>query len=395
MPGPLSGLRVVELSGIGPGPFAGMVLADLGAEVVCIDRPAEVAPRIASDPGRDRTSEVQTPRRDPLQRGRRSVIVDLRRGQGVEVVLRLAERSDVFVDPYRPGVAERLGIGPAECMSRNPALIYARITGWGQEGPYASHAGHDINYIALSGALEGCGRSDGPPMFAQNFVGDFGGGGMLLLVGILSALYERSRSGQGQTIDAAMVDGAALMTAFVRGMRANGAWPGPRGTNLLDGGCHIYEVYETADGKWISIGTIEAKFYETLLRLTGLDSDEELRTHQMDRSKWPDFKRRVAEVFLTRTRSEWCSLLEGESEICFAPVLDLDEAPRHPHNSHRGTFVDVGGLDQPAPAPRFSRTPADVPSPPPGYGADTAGVLGEAGFTAGEVERLMRERVVL
>ena len=384
MPGPLSGLRVVELSGIGPGPFAGMVLADLGADVLTVDRPAAKRPRLQGLTAAD----VGSPNRDPLTRSRRSIVVDLAHPGAAAVVLRLVEGADVFFEPFRPGVAERLGLGPDECLARNPGLVYGRITGWGQDGPLAAHAGHDINYIALAGALEGSGRAGDPPTFAQNLVGDFGGGAMLLVVGILSALYERARSGRGQVVDAAMVDGAAMLTSFVRGMRANGAWPGPRGTNLLDSGCHNYEVYETSDGKWVSIGANERPFYANLLRLIGLGEDRDLMEHQMDRSRWPEFKERLAAVFRTRTRDQWTDLLGGETELCFAPVLDLDEAPQHPHLRDRGTFIELAGVEQAAPAPRFSRTAPATPRAPTPRGTYTDEVLQEAGFDVGEIETL-------
>jgi alpha-methylacyl-CoA racemase len=381
MTGPLDGLHVIELSGIGPGPFAGMVLSDLGADVVAVDRPRGARP----------AAEAWTPpgnNQDPLARGRRSIVIDLKEAAGKEVVLRLAERADVLFEPFRPGVAERLGIGPADCLGRNPRLIYGRMTGWGRDGPYGPNAGHDINYIALAGALEGSGRAGAPPTFAQNLVGDFGGGGMLLIVGILAALYERDRSGVGQVVDAAMIDGVALLTAFVRGMRANGRWSGARGTNVLDSGSHFYDVYETSDGKWISIGANEPQFYARLLECMELSEDADLLHNQMERDRWPEFKIKFSSLFRSRTRDEWCALLEDEREACFAPVLDLDEAPQHRHNVGRETFIKLAGIDQPAPAPRFSRTIPNPPTAPPKTGEHTDLILSQVGFSASEIAAL-------
>jgi len=362
--GPLQGVRILELAGIGPGPFAAMVLADLGADVVRVDRPS----RGDADDGAAR---------DLLARGRRSVVVDLKRSEGVEVVLRLVESSDVLIEGFRPGVVERLGLGPDVCLDRNPRLVYGRMTGWGQEGPYVRRAGHDINYIALAGALEPIGRAGQPPTPPLNLVGDFGGGGMLLALGIACALVERASSGEGQVIDAAIVDGAALLTTLFHTIPM-----GPRGTNALDGGAPYYDVYECADGKYISIGAVEPEFYLELCRTLALDGPE--WEAQRDRASWADRKADLAAVFRTRTRQEWCERFEG-SEACFAPVLSLAEAPQHAHNVARGTFVEHHGVVQPSPAPRFSRTPGALGRAPARPGAHTDEVLVERGFGSAEL----------
>ncbi len=363
--GPLQGIRIVELAGIGPGPFCAMVLSDLGAEVVRVDRTANV---MGGDP--------DVPPADLLNRGRRSLAVNLKSPDGVGVVLDLVAEADAVIEGFRPGVMERLGLGPDVCLERNPKLVYGRMTGWGQDGPYAPTAGHDINYIALAGALDPIGRRGEGPVPPLNLVGDFGGGGMLLAVGIAAALVEAGRSGQGQVVDAAMVDGAALLTTMFHSFIAMGIWNDERGTNMLDSGAHYYDVYETADAKYVSIGSIEPQFYAELLRLTGMQ-DEELPT-QHDRTEWPALKDRFAKLFREKTRDEWCEIMEG-SDVCFAPVLSLYEAPEHPHNVHRGTFTQVAGITQPAPAPRFSRTPAEIVSPPPHAGQHTDQILAEWG----------------
>jgi alpha-methylacyl-CoA racemase len=378
--GPLAGVRVIEVAGIGPGPFAAMMLADMGAEVLRVDRAQSVR---GGDPGQ--------PPMDFLNRGRRSVGVDLKHPEGVETVLRLAESADALIEGFRPGVAERLGVGPEKCWERNPALVYGRMTGWGQEGPYAAMAGHDINYIALAGALDGIGRAGGPPVPPLNLVGDFGGGGMLLAFGVVCGLLEAANSGQGQVVDAAMVDGAAVLTTMFHSFTAMGMWGPERGTNLLDSGAHFYDVYETSDGRYVSIGSIEPQFYAELLRITGL-ADGDL-AQQMDRSRWAEYKMTLAEVFRTKTRDEWCQLMEG-SDVCFAPVLSLTEAPDHPHNSARRTFTEVAGQVQPAPAPRFSRTPAEVQRPPAHAGQHTDEVLAEWGFEADEVAELRAAKAI-
>ena len=360
--GPLTGIRIVELVGLGPGPFAGMLLADMGAEVLAVDRVGSTSPPAGV-----------------LHRGKATTAVDLKHPSGPEVVLRLAAQADALIEVFRPGVAERLGIGPDACLARNPGLVYGRLTGWGQDGPWAARAGHDIDYIALAGALEPLGREGEPPTPPINILGDFAGGGMLLAFGIACALWERSRSGSGQVIDAAMIDGAAVMMApFISG-RASGSW-GPRGTNLLDTAAPFYEVYETADGEWMAVGAIEPQFHAALLAGLRMTGDPELSA-QYDRDRWPAQKARLAAIFRSRTRDEWCAVFEG-TDACVAPVLRSDDAARHPHNASRGTLVERGGALEPAPAPRFSRSAAGVPeSPAP---AD----LSRWGFAAAEVADL-------
>ena len=378
--GPLQGVKIIELAGIGPGPFCGMMLSDMGAEVLRIDR-AQLVPQ----------GELKSRPADVLGRGRRSVGVDLKHPQGVETVLRLVERADVLIEGFRPGVTERLGLGPDVCLERNPRLIYGRMTGWGQDGPLAQAAGHDINYIALAGALHPIGRQGEAPVPPLNLVGDFGGGGMLLAFGILAALIERGRSGQGQVVDAAMVDGAAVLMAIFHGMRAIGMWLDERGVNLLDGGAHFYDTYETADGKYVSIGSIEPQFYAELLRLLELEGEK--LPGQMERARWPEVKERVAKVIKTKTRDEWCEIMEG-SDVCFAPVLSMDEAPLHPHNQARGTFVEVEGVLQAAPAPRFSRTPPEIAGPPACAGQHSDQVLSDYGFSGEEIARLREQKAI-
>ncbi|MEA3078586.1 MAG: alpha-methylacyl-CoA racemase [Actinomycetota bacterium] len=375
MSGPLSGIKILEVAGIGPGPFAAMLLSDMGAEVLRIDRAQSV-----------RGGDPTQPPVDVLNRGRRSIGVDLKNADGVEAVLRLVESADALIEGFRPGVTERLGIGPDDCLARNPKLVYGRMTGWGQEGPMASAAGHDINYIALAGALHPIGRAGQPPLPPLNLVGDFGGGAMYLAFGVACALLEAQRSGQGQVVDAAMVDGAASLTAMFHGFRAMGMWTEERGTNLLDTGAHFYEVYETADGKYVSIGSIEPQFYAELLRLTGLADDPEF-AGQHNRAAWPALKVRLAEVFKTKTRDQWNSIMEG-TDVCYAPVLSLGEAPAHPHMAARGTFVEVAGVTQPGPAPRFSRTPGSIERPPSHPGQHTDEALVDWGFSADEVAKL-------
>jgi alpha-methylacyl-CoA racemase len=376
MGGPLSGFRVIELAGIGPGPFAGMMLSDMGAEVLRVDRAQSV-----------RDGATGRPTADVLGRGRKSVGVDLKHPDGRETVLRLVEKADALIEGFRPGVTERLGLGPDDCLTRNPKLVYGRMTGWGQDGPYAPTAGHDINYIALSGTLDMIGRKDGPPVPPLNLVGDFGGGGMLLAFGVVCALLEASRSGQGQVIDAAMVDGAALLAGMIHGLQASGAW-GERGTNLLDTGAWFYEVYETADGRYVSLGSIEPQFLDEMIRLTGLAGDGagELPSQQ-DQSTWPAMKDRMAALIRTRTRDEWCQILEG-SDACFAPVLSAEEAAAHPHNVQRETFVTPDGVLQPAPAPRFSRTAPAIAGPPARPGEHTDSVLSDWGVAPDEILKL-------
>ena len=344
MSGPLEGVRVVELAGLAPGPFGCMVLADLGADVIQVDRPG--------GSGAPPT---------PMQRSRRTVTLDLKTEAGVSELLRLAARADVLVEGFRPGVAERLGFGPATIEKINPRLVYARMTGWGQQGPLAEWPGHDIDYIALAGALDPIGRAGERPHAPLNLIGDFAGGGMLLAVGGLAALLERDRSGRGQVVDAAMVDGSALLTAFLHGMIGAGLWSRGRGENTLDGGAPYYDTYATADGGFVAVGALEPAFYRALLTGLGLSDSPDL-PGQHDRAAWPALRERFARVFATRTRDEWAAIFEG-SDACVAPVLSPTEAPEHPHNRARDTFVEVGGLTQPAPAPRFGRTPAEPPRP--------------------------------
>jgi len=354
-----------------------MVLADLGAEVLRVDRASTVRP------GR-RASAF-----DVMGRSRQSIGVDLKSPEGVEVVLRLVETADVLTEGFRPGVTERLGVGPDVCLERNPKLVYGRMTGWGQEGPYASRAGHDINYIALSGALSMIGREGEAPVPPVNFLGDFGGGGMLLALGVVAALFEAQRSGHGQVVDAAMVDGAALLASMAWGVVASGGW-GPRGTNLLDTGAWYYDAYQCADGEYVSLGSLEPQFYAQMLELTGLAADVDGRGPLPDpgeRSTWPAMKGRMADLMRTKTRAEWCAIMEG-TDVCFAPVLSVAEAPDHPHNKHRGTFVEVGGVVQPGPAPRFSRSVAGTPTPPVAPGAQTDGILAGIGYTPEDIAGL-------
>ncbi|GLY24706.1 CaiB/BaiF CoA-transferase family protein [Micromonospora sp. NBRC 101691] len=367
MSGPLAGVRVLELAGIGPGPFAAMLLADLGADVVRIDRP-EPGALSAGDPGRDL-----------LNRGKRSVVVDLKHPDGAEVVLGLAERAAIVIEGWRPGVAERLGIGPQVALERNPGLVYGRMTGWGQQGPLARAAGHDIGYIAVAGALHPIGRPDGPPQIPLNLVGDFGGGALYLVVGCLAALHVAGTTGRGQVVDAAIVDGTAHLTTMFAGLLADGAWRPERGRNLLDGGAPFYDVYATADGGHMAVGALEPRFYAELLRLLGL-ADADLPA-QHDVAGWPVLRARFAEVFAGRTRDEWTTVFEG-TDACVAPVLSLAEAQHHPHLVARATFEEHFGLRQPAVAPRLSRTPGVIGGSPPVPGADTETVLTEWGLGA-------------
>jgi alpha-methylacyl-CoA racemase len=365
VPGPLTGVRIVELAALGPAPYGVMLLADLGAEVIRIDRAAAARGELGAE-----ASMVG------LSRNRRSVAVDLKSASGVELVYRLVQDADVLVEGFRPGVAERLGLGPDELCDRNPRLIYARMTGWGQDGPMAARAGHDIDYAALSGALHTVGRAEDPPPPPVNYLADFGGGGAFLAIGVLAALVERDRSGEGQIIDAAMLDGAASLTAFLHGLLAIGAWSTERGTNLLDGAAPYYDTYRCADGRFIAVGALEPQFFAELCDRLDLDPAE---WPQHDRSAWPEQKRRLAELFATRPRDAWAALF-ADSDACVAPVLDLLEAPEHPHNQARGTFSDDFGITQPSPAPRFSRTPGSIDRPPPRPGEHTDEVLLEFGI---------------
>ena len=359
--GPLAGLRVVELGGIGPGPHAAMVLADLGADVVRVERPSGGL-------------ELGAPDRDLVLRNRRSVAVDVKTPAGRAAVLELVARADVFVDVFRPGVTERLGLGPDACLALRPELVYARMTGWGQDGPWADRVGHDINYLGLTGTLHALGRAGGPPAFPVNLVADYGGGSMLLLVGVLAALVERQRSGRGQVVDAAMVDGVSLLSQPLWSMRAQGVWAGERGTNLLDGGAPFYDVYPCADGRHVAVGALEPQFYAALLDGLGLADDD--LPGQLDRAGWPRLREAFAAAFASRTRDEWAAALDG-TDACVTPVLEPGEVAAHPHLAARGTVVEVDGVPRAAPAPRFSRTPAGPPGPPVPRGADVAALLDE------------------
>jgi alpha-methylacyl-CoA racemase len=378
--GPLAGLRVIELAGLGPGPFCAMVLADLGAEVIRLER-------VGMPPVRPGMPD----RRLVLTRGRQAIGVDLKRQEGVELVLRMAEHADVLLEGFRPGVVERLGIGPTACLERNRRLIYGRITGYGRDGPLAGDAGHDINYISIAGALSPIGRRGEAPVPPLNLIADFGGGGMLLAMGILAAAYERMSSGLGQVVDAAMVDGAALLTTMLHEIRGMSLWNDERGTNSMDTGSHYYNVYETSDGEFISVGAMEPHFYREFMR--GLGFSDESIPPQDDPSQWEPLKREVADIFRGRTRSEWLAIFDG-TDACVTPVLSLGEAPAHPHNRQRATFVDVGGVTTPAPAPRFGRTPPPTPSPPPDAGMHAVEALVEWGLTRPEIDLLVRDGVV-
>ncbi|HYD87443.1 MAG TPA: CaiB/BaiF CoA-transferase family protein [Vitreimonas sp.] len=362
--GPLAGVKVVEFAGIGPGPYCCMLLSDMGADVVRIDRKG----------GRGGAKF------DVTARGRRSIALDMKERADVEVALALIEKADVLIEGFRPGVMERLGVGPDEALERNPRLIYGRMTGWGQTGPLAHAAGHDLNYIALSGALHAMGRKGAPPSPPLNLVGDYGGGALFLAMGVCAALYEAQRSGKGQVIDAAITDGAASLMGVMYGLRAAGIWTDERDANLLDGGAPFYDVYETCDGKFVTIGALEPQFYALLLEKTGLKDDPDFAM-QMNKPHWPAMSDKVAAVIKTRTRAEWTELMEG-SDVCFAPVLDMAEAPKHPHNAARGAFTEVEGVVQPAPAPRFSRTSGAIQGPPAAAGAHSAEILSDWGVTA-------------
>jgi len=373
--GPLSGYRIVEIAGIGPGPFAAMMLADMGAEVIRVDRAQSV-----------RGPAPEAPFFDLLQRGRKNIAIDLKNPQGVETLLQLIEKADAVIEGFRPGVMERLGIGPDVCLARNPKLVFGRMTGWGQEGMYGQAAGHDINYISLAGALAHFARPGETPLPPLNMVGDFGGGGMFLAYGVVCALLEAQKSGKGQVVDTAMVDGAAVLMTMFWAFKSIGMHDENNpGTNLLDTGAHFYDAYRCKDDKFISIGSIEPQFYAELLRLTGLDADPEFASH-MDRTKWSSLKPKVTAVFATKTQAEWCAIMEA-TDVCFAPVLTMSEAAQHPHNKERNTFVESHGVMQPAPAPRFSRTKTSLDQPPAHPGQHTSEVLTAWGI--GDVESLI------
>ena len=365
--GPLQGIRIVEFAGIGPGPFAAMLLSDMGAEVIRIDRKG------GRTPGKFEIT----------YRGREAVMLDLKKPEAVEAALKLIEKADALLEGFRPGVMERLGLGPDVCLKRNPKLVYGRMTGWGQSGPLANAAGHDINYIALTGALHAIGHDSGKPVPPLNLVGDFGGGALYLAFGVVCGILEAKKSGKGQVVDAAMTDGAASLMAMFYGMAAAGVWQDKRGVNMLDSGTHFYDTYETKDGKWISLGSIEPQFYRELLEKTGI-SDPAFEA-QMDRKAWPSLKEKVAAVIKTKTRDEWDNIMLG-SDVCYAPVLSLAEAPKHPHNAARETFIEIGGVVQPAPAPRFSRTKPEVQGAPSEANSEKA--LSAWGFQAADIAAL-------
>ena len=382
MAGPLAGVKVVEIGSIGPGPWCAMMLSDMGAEVLRVDRAAAVRDHV---PG-ERSYEFAT------LRGRRSVGVDLKHPGGAEVVLRLVEQADALIEGSRPGVAERLGIGPDACLARNPRLVYGRMTGWGQDGPLAQAPGHDLNYLALSGLLHAIGPADGRPVPPLNLVGDYGGGGMLLAFGIVAGLFEAGRSGRGQVLDAAMLDGSLLLGSLFHGLRQTGRWRDEREANRLDGGAPYYGTYETADGKWVAIAANEPKFYAVLLDTLGLAGEE--LPEQQDERGWPELRRRFAAVFRTKTRDHWAEIFRAR-ETCFAPVLTLDEAPKHEHSIAREAFVPVDGVLQPAPAPRFARTPAAVAGPAAVPGEHTEKALRDWGFSPEEVTGLVAAQTVV
>jgi alpha-methylacyl-CoA racemase len=366
--GPLTGLKVLEFAGIGPGPFCGMLLSDLGADVVRVDRKG----------GRGGAPA------DVTSRGRRSVALDLKSPAAIEACLKLMESADAVIEGFRPGVMERLGLGPEVALKRNPKLVFGRMTGWGQTGPYANAAGHDMNYIAITGALHAIG-SEHKPVPPLNLVGDFGGGALYLAFGLLAGVIQARETGNGQVVDCAMSDGAASLMAMFYGFKASGMWQDERRANLLDGGAHFYDTYQCSDGKWISIGSIEPQFYALLLEKTGIDDPE--FSHQMDRTAWPRLTEKLAAVIAKKTQAEWCAIMDA-TDVCFAPVLDLDAAPKHPHNVARQTFVEVAGVVQPAPAPRFSATPGAIQGPPPKVGAHDREALKDWGFSASEIESL-------
>ncbi len=379
--GPLAGLRIIEMAGIGPAPFAAMLFADMGAEVIRIDR--------KTPPGKDAFDTLKS--YGFLNRGRRSLALDLKKPEAVAALLKLVGSADALIEGFRPGVMERLGLGPDVCLARKPALVYGRITGWGQTGPLAQTAGHDINYIALTGALHAVGKRE-QPMPPLNVVGDFGGGAMFLAFGVLAALHDAQRSGRGQVVDAAMTDGAALLMAMQYSFKAAGHWSNEREANLLDGGAPFYGTYRCADGKWLAVGPIEPQFHDLLIEKLGLPADE--FADRWNPESWPRLRRRLEETFVLRTRDEWCALLE-RTDACVAPVLDLDEAPRHPHNVARGTFVEHAGVTQPAPAPRFSRSTAEIRrAAPKAAGEHSREVLADWGFGADEIAALAEMLVI-
>ncbi len=370
--GPLQDVKIVEIGGIGSEPFAGMMLADMGAEMIRVDRKVM-------------TMQVVSPKYELLQRSRRSIIIDLKKPEGIKAVLKCIDQADALIEGFRAGVMERLGLGPEVCMKRNPKLVYGRITGWGQDGPLARAAGHDINYIAITGALNAIGNKNGKPVPPLNLLGDFGGGGLLLAFGMACALFEAQKSGKGQVVDAAMVDGVSVIMATFHGLRAAGFWSDQRGENLIDSGAHFYDTYETSDGKYVSVGSMEPQFYALLLEKMEITDPE--FDDQLNQDNWPVLKEKIAAIFKTKTRDEWCELMEG-TDVCFAPVLSLPEAYTHPHNIERNAFVEIEGIKHPAPAPRFSRTVPEIQGPPAIPGAHTEAIMEDWGFTPQEIQEL-------
>ncbi len=379
--GPLAGKKIVEIAGLGPGPVCGMLLADMGAEVTVIDRPATSNP-----------SALALANAAIMNRGKKSIALDLKMEGGRDVVLRLLENANGLIEGFRPGVMERLGLGPGDCLEVNPRLVYGRMTGWGQAGPLSQVAGHDLNYVALSGALWYGGRSDSPPTVPPTLVGDMGGGAMLLAIGMLAAMMNAQETGKGQVVDAAMIDGSALSTTLLYALFQSGNWTLNRQDNFLDGAAYWYDTYECADGKYVSIGSIEPEFHALLLEKLGLEDDPDF-AQQYKKDRWSELKARFVDIFKTKTRDEWSALLEG-SDVCFAPVLDFAEAPRHPHNRARGVFTKVAGVTQPAPAPRFSETPSEIGSAPPESGEHTAEILAAAGYSEQELGRLRAMNII-
>jgi alpha-methylacyl-CoA racemase len=379
--GPLAGKKIVEIAGLGPGPVCGMLLADMGAEVTVIDRPATSNP-----------SALALANAAIMNRGKKSIALDLKMEGGRDVVLRLLENANGLIEGFRPGVMERLGLGPDDCLEVNPRLVYGRMTGWGQAGPLSQVAGHDLNYVALSGALWYGGRADSPPTVPPTLVGDMGGGAMLLAIGMLAAMMNAQETGKGQVVDAAMIDGSALSTTLLYALFQSGNWTLNRQDNFLDGAAYWYDTYECADGKYVSIGSIEPEFHALLLEKLGLEDDPHF-AQQYKKDRWPELKARFVDIFKRKTRDEWCARLEG-SDVCFAPVLDFAEAPRHPHNRARGVFTKVAGVTQPAPAPRFSETPSEIGSAPPESGEHTAEILAAAGYSEQELGRLRAMNII-
>jgi len=382
--GPLAGIRIIEMAGIGPGPFACMLLADMGAEVIRVDRPGAMS--LSGNPA------------DIVGRGRRSIAINLKQKQGVETVLQLVASADALIEGFRPGVMEKLGLGPDVCLNRNAKLVYGRMTGWGQEGPLSQAAGHDINYIAITGALDAIGRKDSGPVPPLNLVGDYAGGSSYLVMGLLAALLEASISGQGQVVDAAISDGVINLMSATYGFKAMGMWEGPRAGNLLDGGAHFYDTYECSDGQWIAIGSIEPQFYALLLEKLGMQSDEGASGEvdigaQLDHSRWPVLKEKIKAIIKTRTQAQWCELMEG-TDVCFGPVLSMDEAPNHPHNRARNAFFGRDGVNQPAPAPKFSRTISEAGKTSVAAGADSRELLRELGLQESAIAELFEQGVV-